>query len=64
MTPKEKAEKLFQEYLLETGNKTFAIKCAIIAVNEIIDVCDLYINYHHVYAYYLEVKQELENYDT
>lgn len=36
MRPERKAKKLFEEFLLETGNETFAKKCELIAINEII----------------------------
>lgn len=36
MSPEEKAKELFNKFLLETGNETFAKQCALIAVDEII----------------------------
>jgi hypothetical protein len=62
MTPKEKAEELFDKYSYELShhifNGTFDIakECAIIAVDEI-----LWMASHHVTInYWQEVKQEIE----
>lgn len=69
MTPKEKAKELFDKYFLlhesatdENGvwvvsalNKGLAKKCALIAIDEIIEHCN-YINKW----YWQEVKQEIE----
>ena len=60
MTPKEKANDLFEIYLLETGNDTFAKNCALVSVNQILEI--IYSNYD--FKYWQEVKQELEKYDT
>jgi hypothetical protein len=35
-------------------------QCALIAVEEILNVIDRDMNYQNVYAYFLEVKQEIE----
>jgi hypothetical protein len=62
MTPKQKAKDLFEIYLLETGNETFAKKCALIAVDEIRDSI-IEINeydYQALEKYWYLVKQELE----
>lgn len=68
MTPKEKAKNLFEIYLLETGNETFAKNCALVAVNEVLDPWfGIYTylpngqgEFNPNYKYWLEVKQELE----
>jgi hypothetical protein len=45
--------------------KEYAIQCALIAVDEIIEVLWHTHNEHNlkIYSYYQEVKQEIENYD-
>jgi hypothetical protein len=61
MTPKEKADELVLRYLRinnntkEWFNSYIAKQCALIAVNEMIEVCDSY-----VAPYYYEVKQQIE----
>ena len=65
MTPKEKAKKLFQFYLpyVQSSNyieeiKDNCKKCALIAVDEILEITE-----HEspsTYVYYKEVKQEIE----
>jgi hypothetical protein len=60
MSPKEQANDLFEIYLLETGNDTFAKNCALVAVDLILEIIDS--NYD--FKYWQEVKQELEKYDT
>jgi hypothetical protein len=61
MTPKEKADELVLRYLRinnntkEWFNSYIAKQCALIAVNEMIEVCDSY-----VAPYYYRVKQEIE----
>jgi len=71
MTPKEKAEELVNKHriiLMQSGTDageeilctTIAKKCALIAVDEIMSVIDRDMNYQNVYAYFLEVKQEIE----
>jgi hypothetical protein len=62
MTPKEKAKDLFEIYLLETGNETFAKNCALVAVNEIRDAI-IQINeydYQALENYWYLVKKELQ----
>ncbi len=61
MTSKEKALELFEKFTLETGNETFAKKCAIITVDEI-DKSQPYNLYNNEdkKQYWLEVKQEIE----
>ena len=61
MTPKEKAEQLFQLYLpfVESGHieeiKNRCKQCALIAIDEVIELCESY-----VAPYYYEVKKEIE----
>ena len=67
MTPKEKAEELVDKYrtYIRTGDKYeyldaedevhLAKQCALIAVNEILDICKTYLS-----SYYLEVKEEIQ----
>lgn len=65
MTPKEKAQELFDKMHEEIYNRDMyndlyrAKQCALIAVDEI-----LYITEHEspsTYVYYVKVKQEIEN---
>jgi hypothetical protein len=68
MSPKEKAKDLFEIYLWETGNETFAKNCSLVAVDEILSDYKNYLlhentNYKGL-MYWKEVKQELEKYDT
>ena len=72
MTPKEKAEYLFQKYLPYTHNETTekikidTIKCALIAVKEILkyipqfEYSQLEVTTTTEYNYLQEVKKELE----
>lgn len=63
MTPKEKAIELFDKYdsfLYKEYNNLEAKKCALIAVDEILDVIDRDMNYQNVYSFYLNVKQEIK----
>jgi hypothetical protein len=68
MTPQEKAKQLCNKFSwekTENGYKMFqnydeTKRCALIAVDEILDVIDRDMNYQNVYAYFLEVKQEIE----
>ena len=60
MSPEEKAKDLFEIYLLETGNDTFAKNCALVAVDQILEIIDS--NYD--FKYWQEIKKELEKYDT
>lgn len=68
MTPKEKARELVNEYRVilmnedtDCGNEilctSIAKKCALIAVDAILNTNDI----DAEYSYYLEVKQEIEN---
>ena len=73
MTPKEKAEQLFQLYLpfVESGNieeiKNRCKKCALIAVDEILNNFGSTAEGKHFYTaystldYWTAVKQEIEN---
>jgi hypothetical protein len=63
MTPKEKAKELVDKFdntltYLESKSKTK--QCAIIAVDEILNVISYDVNYQNVYAYFSEVKQEIQ----
>jgi hypothetical protein len=58
MTPKEKAQKLFDKYFEVTNNYYKAKKCALIAVDEILSV--IWINLDDEVDYWAEVKQEIE----
>ena len=62
MTPKEKAEELHVEYWYLTNDERLAKKCALIAVNEILEeALGLDDNdYQSKYDYWQEVKQEIE----
>ena len=67
MTPKEKAEELilkFEQYSDSADEHGFAIKCAIIAVDEILNEYKSYnqsaIIYDDALIYWQEVKQEIE----
>jgi len=65
MTPKEKAEELVGKYFkllnYEFGDLVYSLRdkqpqqCALIAVDEMIELCESY-----VVPYYYEVKQEIE----
>ena len=74
MTPKEKAKELVCKmygceintdlnniYIINGDGYFIAKDCALIAVAEIISVIDRDANYQNVYAYFLEVKTEIEN---
>jgi hypothetical protein len=69
MTPKEKANKLCMRFLIQTTtdipygiNKAIAKECALIAVDEIINIaCDVSDYDKSVTkSYWIEVKQEIE----
>ena len=55
MTPKEKAQELFDKYFEVTNNYYEAKQCAIIAVDEIIDNC-----YEVMKPFWQEVKKEIK----
>jgi hypothetical protein len=65
MTPKEKAKELFDKYFEVTNNYYQAKECALIAVDEILDlkhIVTLRRNMHEMeLEYWMEVKQEIEN---
>ena len=64
MKPKEKAEELLGKYLaIQFGDfpTTDAKQCALIAVDEILPLA--WLDYP-IAEYWLEVKQEIENYNT
>ena len=63
MKPKEKAEELVKKYTDMSIFKFAAKKCALIAVDEIIEVCSNEISNcsDMTYFYWQEVKQEIEN---
>ena len=61
MTPKEKAKELvdkFFEYSDSADEFRFAVKCALIAVDEILTNVKFLAEYD--YKFYSEVKQEIE----
>ena len=63
MTPKEKAKELVDKFTFRCEECDYdwnAKQCAIIAVDEILNVINRDMNYQNVYAYFLEVKQEIE----
>ena len=65
MTPKEKAEELCDKFHNAVGgiNTNFyeadAVKCALICADEILEVIKNDLNYQNVYAFYLDVKEEI-----
>lgn len=66
MTPKEKARQLVEKYHDEFGMLWYlAKKCALIAVDEILIVCQKYLEEEGatfgILEFYTEVKQEIEN---
>ena len=60
MTPKEKAKELVDKYYIfnHIGNR-HAIKCALIAVDEILKVASFYNDSQAEVIYWQEVKQEI-----
>jgi hypothetical protein len=65
MTPKEKAEELLSKYYFKVQTLAKQKKCALIAVDEILDlkhIVTLRRNMHEMeLEYWDEVKQEIEN---
>ena len=62
MTPKEKAEELINKYILNTPvgfHFDDAKKCALIAVDEIVEVLYNANDTDEEYGYWTDVKQEL-----
>ena len=65
MTPKEKAKELVEKYANVNGVYGASKRCALIAVNEILEM-DLPIleeDADKFYDYWEQVKEEIENYD-
>ena len=64
MTAEVKAEELFGIYLLHTGNQTFAKNCALIAVDEILQIVNIWSAFNMQKSsqviYWEQVKKELE----
>jgi hypothetical protein len=62
MTPKEKAQELFDKYKVEVG-RFLAIQCALIAVDEIMSALTYLpygLDYLNKISYWEDVKQEIE----
>jgi hypothetical protein len=59
MTPKEKAQELFDKYFEVTNNYYQAKQCALIAVDEILDTVKWCIGDSQV-GYWQDVKKEIE----
>ncbi|HWR94119.1 MAG TPA: hypothetical protein VN192_02845 [Flavobacterium sp.] len=64
MTPKEKAEKLVNKFIPYCAgnshtilNRNLSIRCALVCVDEILDIPELSFNQHD---YWLQVKSEIE----
>jgi hypothetical protein len=55
MTPKEKAKELFIKYFNQLLSFNQAKQCALIAVEEILNLKDI----DEEYSFYVEVKQEI-----
>lgn len=63
MDPKEKAAELVDKFIKTNGNSFFAKECVLIAVDETINALEIHQwQNKSVIEYYLEVKQEIENY--
>lgn len=64
MTPQEKAKHLLCLYIMETGNETFAKNCALIGIDEILKIVNIWsalsMKKSPQVIYWEEVKQELE----
>jgi hypothetical protein len=60
MTPKEKAEELYVGYWYLTNDSRIAKQCALIAVDEIINVTVGLNGWIDGFQYWEEVKQEIE----
>ena len=61
MTPKEKAEELVTKMLKELFDLDLAKQCALIAVDEILNLASFYNDTQGEVTYWTEVKQEIEN---
>jgi hypothetical protein len=60
MTPKEKAQQLFDKYFEVTNNYYKAKECALIAVDEIMNVIIGSYDYELEKIYWQDVKNEIE----
>ena len=65
MTPKEKAQELLNKFIQTNGNAFFAKECALIAVDEILNMLVGIYDYDRevLYPYWQQVKEEIENYE-
>ena len=61
MTAKEKAEELVTKMLKELFDLDLAKQCALIAVDEILNLASFYNDTQGEVTYWTEVKQEIEN---
>lgn len=61
MTSKEKAEELVTKMLKELFDLDLAKQCALIAVDEILNLASFYNDTQGEVTYWTEVKQEIEN---
>jgi hypothetical protein len=62
MTPKEKAQELLNKFIQTNGNAFFAKECALIAVDEILNMLVGIYDYDRevLYPYWQQVKEEIE----
>jgi hypothetical protein len=65
MTPKEKAQELISKFIQTNGNSFFAKECALIAVDEILNMGIMAQSgeWNMAKEYWQEVKKEIENYE-
>jgi hypothetical protein len=61
MTAKEKAEELVTKMLKELFDLDLAKQCALIAVDEILNLASFYNDTQGEVTYWTEVKQEIKN---
>jgi hypothetical protein len=61
MIPKEQAIELFEKFTLETGNETFAKKCAKVAVDLVLSA---YLKSVEEIEYWQEVEYWIDKYDN
>ena len=61
MTSKEKAEELVTKMLKELFDLDLAKQCALIAVDEILNLASFYNDTQGEVTYWTEVKQEIKN---
>jgi hypothetical protein len=61
MTPKEKAKDLFDKMYFETTTKYDAKQCALIAVDEIINIDNIkpYVIHKEIIEFYQKVREEI-----